>query len=84
MIPRSRIYHLASYTRQIFRRNLTYLCGDGVYRSSGAISEQPFRTRFGAAKIVAVIAPFLLSGAYISKSGAKFLEDNEIFVPEDD
>lgn len=66
------------------RRSMSYICGDGVYKSSGAITEAPFRTKFGIIKIAGVVTPFLLAGAYISMSGAKFLEDNEIFVPEDD
>ncbi|VDK31817.1 unnamed protein product [Taenia asiatica] len=64
--------------------NHYYLCGDGVYRSTGAISDAPYQTSFGLLKVVCVVTPLLLVGAYISKAGAKFLEDNEIFVPKDE
>ncbi|VDM25253.1 unnamed protein product [Hydatigera taeniaeformis] len=71
-------------TRSRMNRNHYYLCGDGVYRSTGAISDPPFQTSFGPLKVVCVVAPLLFIGAYISKTGAKFLEDNEIFVPKDE
>ncbi|CDS40742.1 Protein EMRE -like protein, mitochondrial [Echinococcus granulosus] len=72
------------FSRSRIDYNHYYLCGEGVYRSTGAISDAPHQTNFGLLKVVCIVAPFLFTGAYISKAGAKFLEDNEIFVPEDD
>lgn len=60
----------------------TYFFG-GVYKSSGAVLKPPYQTNYGMLKVVFVIAPSLLAGAYISKTGARFLEENEIFVPEE-
>lgn len=40
--------------------------------------------RFGALRSLAVSLPFIYLGAMISKHGAMFLEEHDIFVPEDD
>lgn len=72
------------FSRSKINHNHYYQCGETVYRSSGAIAGAPHLTRFGLLKVILTVTPFLLGGAYISKQGAKFLEDNEIFVPEDD
>ncbi|KAJ8037063.1 Essential MCU regulator, mitochondrial [Holothuria leucospilota] len=52
--------------------------------SYGGIQEMPTQTRFGLIKTIFVSVPFLYFGATISKEGAAFLEENDIFVPEDD
>jgi len=55
-----------------------------VTTDSGAILERPEQVRFGLLKATAVVIPFLYAGATISKNGAAFLEENDIFVPDDD
>ena len=55
-----------------------------VTSESGAILERPEQTRFGVVKALAVVIPFLWTGATVSKNGAAFLEENDIFVPDDD
>ena len=55
-----------------------------VYTSSGGVNEKPVQTRFGVPKALIVVLPFIYFGATISKNGAAFLEENEIFVPEDE
>ncbi len=40
--------------------------------------------RFGVPAVVLFISPFVYIGATISKEGAAFLEENDIFVPDDD
>jgi hypothetical protein len=50
----------------------------------GAINDIPKWYRFGYLKLFAMIVVSLSLGAYASKSMAEFLEDNEIFIPEDD
>merc|ERR1711976_373785 len=55
-----------------------------VYKDTGAILEEPEQVRFGVVKVLAVVLPFLYTGATMSKSGAAFLEENDIFVPDDD
>ena len=39
---------------------------------------------FGLVKMFVVVIPFLYAGSTLSKKGAAFLEENDIFVPDDD
>jgi len=55
-----------------------------VYKESGALLERPDQVRFGLIKVLVIVIPLIYLGGTISKSGAAFLEENEIFVPEDD
>jgi len=55
-----------------------------VYTESGGVIEQPEQVKFGLVKVFAVSIPFLWAGATLSKNGAAFLEENDIFVPDDD
>ena len=48
------------------------------------IDEAPSQVRLGLVKVLAVVIPFLYLGAVASKHGAEFLEEWDIFVPEDD
>jgi len=52
--------------------------------SSEAIPAYPVRKSLGLTKFVVVCAPFIYIGGMISMYGAAFLEDYDIFVPEDD
>ncbi len=56
----------------------------GLYTNSGAVNESPYECKFGTFKVIATVFPFLYFGAAMSKNGAAFLEENDIFVPEDD
>jgi len=51
---------------------------------SGAILPRPYQVRLGLIKIGLTVTPFLLFGAKISQEFAAWLEENELFVPEDD
>ena len=55
-----------------------------VFSESGAIYERPLRTRFGVLKTFVVSLPFLYLGATAGKEVSAFLEENDIFVPDDD
>ena len=55
-----------------------------VCKESGAILPEPEKTSFGLVKVTAAVLPFLYVGATLGKEGAAFLEDNDIFVPDDD
>lgn len=55
-----------------------------VFTEAGGVRPKPETISFGLAKVLIVTIPFLIFGATISKNGAAFLEENEIFVPEDD
>jgi hypothetical protein len=51
---------------------------------SGAILPKPSQVRFGLVKVGLIVTPFLLGGATISREFAAWLEEHELFVPEDD
>jgi len=52
--------------------------------STEAIPAFPVRNTLGLTKLVAVVSPFIYFGGMVSMHGAAFLEDYDIFVPEDD
>ncbi|XP_075168774.1 essential MCU regulator [Haematobia irritans] len=51
---------------------------------SGALKPKPEETPFGMVGVLCSVLPGLFIGAAISKSVANFLEENDLFVPEDD
>ena len=51
---------------------------------TGEILPKPTKNSFGLIKVSLVIIPFLLLGARISQEGAAWLEEHDIFSPEDD
>uniref|UniRef100_A0A1L8E044 Essential MCU regulator, mitochondrial n=1 Tax=Nyssomyia neivai TaxID=330878 RepID=A0A1L8E044_9DIPT len=53
------------------------------YRS-GAIKPNPETVPFGIVGIFCTVVPGLLIGAAISKNVANFLEENELFVPDEE
>jgi hypothetical protein len=57
---------------------------NSVYADDGSINPNPKFYRLGLVKVLAAVTAWVLLGSYISQSTAEFLEDNEIFVPEDD
>lgn len=55
-----------------------------VTTTTGAMLNKPPVTKFSMIKIMSTVVPFLYLGATVSKKGAAFLEENDIFVPDDD
>ncbi|XP_033743814.1 essential MCU regulator, mitochondrial-like [Pecten maximus] len=55
-----------------------------VCSETGAVLPQPHVDRLGVLKVLVVVMPFLYVGATIGKEGAAFMEENDIFVPDDD
>ena len=55
-----------------------------VSTSSGAVLPKPTIPRFGITAVCIFTTPFIYFGAIISKLGAEYLEENDIFVPDDD
>ncbi|KAK8758139.1 essential MCU regulator, mitochondrial-like [Amblyomma americanum] len=55
-----------------------------VCYNSGAMLPEPETSNFGVLKALLTVLPGLYIGATISKEGAAFLEENDIFVPDDD
>ncbi|KAL4239411.1 Essential MCU regulator [Mactra antiquata] len=50
----------------------------------GAIPSEPLRTRFSFPQVMAFICLGTFVGQYLAKSFAAFLEETEMFVPDDD
>uniref|UniRef100_A0A5K3G513 Essential MCU regulator, mitochondrial n=1 Tax=Mesocestoides corti TaxID=53468 RepID=A0A5K3G513_MESCO len=57
---------------------------DGAYKLSGSLRERPIADSFGTRKSLGIAIPFICLGGYVSMKGAAFLEEHDIFVPEDD
>ena len=57
---------------------------NAVCTGTGAVLPKPEQIRFPVIKALAVAVPFLYAGATFSKNAAAFLEENDIFVPDDD
>lgn len=55
-----------------------------VYTETGGVLEKPPQVRFGVIKVMAVALPFIYIGGTLSMMGAAFLEENDIFVPQED
>ena len=55
-----------------------------VSTETGAILPRPQQSGFSFVKLMCTVIPFLWAGATMSKNAAAFLEENDIFVPDDD
>ncbi|PIK44401.1 hypothetical protein BSL78_18725 [Apostichopus japonicus] len=85
----SRILALSTLRRSFLAQKSTLKAQQQSLRwettsSVGSIKQQPPQVKLGLLKAFVVVVPFLYIGATISKEGAAFLEENDIFVPEDD
>ncbi|VDM39303.1 unnamed protein product [Toxocara canis] len=49
-----------------------------------SVASVPYARPFGIAKLTFITVASLYIGGVMAKSGASFLEENEIFVPADD
>lgn len=57
---------------------------NAVTTETGAVLPNPKKVPFGLLRVLLTVLPGLYLGATISKEAAAFLEENDIFVPEDD
>ena len=55
-----------------------------VTTTQGSICAEPVKVKFGIFKALAAAIPGILFGATLAKNGAAWLEENEIFIPDDD
>lgn len=55
-----------------------------VCQETGALLPKPEKTPLGLTKVAIVVTPFLTLGTILGREGASFLEESEIFVPDDD
>ncbi len=79
----TKIKNIQSIQRQRQYRT-DYHTVKSVYSHSGAIAELPSWYRLGVLKVLTNIFVFLMIGSMVSKIGTKFLEENDIFKPDDD
>ena len=71
------------FQRQRFYRKEIHELKD-AFSETGAVADLPLWYRFGILKVVACFIASVLLGSVISKSFVTFLEENDIFKPEDD
>jgi len=57
--------------------------GNGI-TNTGAVLPEPSKVTFGLIKVSLMATPCILVGGTISREFATWLEENELFVPEDD
>jgi hypothetical protein len=55
-----------------------------VYSDTGAILPKPEKVPFGLLKVLVVVGLSVFIGGTISKNGAEFLEEHELFIPDED
>jgi len=55
-----------------------------IYYRSGALKPMPVVNSFGVLGVFLTVIPGLLIGAVISKNIASFLEENDLFIPDDE
>ena len=67
-----------TFTGTLFRKNMS------TSTETGGVLPKPIKNRFGLIKVTLVVIPFLLFGGVISREGAAWLEEHDIFSPEDD
>ena len=79
---------LSRISRNMFntplKMSVTASENNAAYSASGGILPKPDTMKFKLFKIMGVVVPFVYGGATMSKNGATFLEENDIFVPDDD
>ncbi|KAK7484665.1 hypothetical protein BaRGS_00024073 [Batillaria attramentaria] len=55
-----------------------------VCYETGALLEKPVHVRFGLIKVACTVTPFLTMGGILSREFAAWLEEHELFVPDED
>jgi len=83
-IARKTSQHVLSNVSKITTLNITNQCRTLVTKESGAVLPKPQQVSFGLVKVAITVTPFLYTGAQMSRSFAEWLEENELFVPDDD
>ncbi|GFY64135.1 hypothetical protein TNIN_451741 [Trichonephila inaurata madagascariensis] len=82
--------HLMRLVRGVFKNNLAIEklsvmpVRHAVTSDTGAMLPKPEKMPFGLFRVLLTVLPGLYLGATISKEGAAFLEENDIFVPDED
>jgi len=68
----------------ISRPRLAVVPNRKVTDSAGAYLEPPHVNKYAFPQFIMYNIPFMIIGCMISKYGAEFLEEYELFVPDDD
>jgi len=55
-----------------------------VFSNTGAILSMPTKTQYAKTKIIAVTIAGLYAGVVSAKKLAEFMEENDIFIPNED
>lgn len=71
-----------SNTSPVF--NQTRCISQNATTINGAIPPEPLKKKFSIPKVLLCMGAGTFVGQYIAKSFAAFLEETEMFVPEDD
>lgn len=70
--------------QMLHRQGSSLMRHSSTCSQTGAVLSKPEKTRFGLIKVTCVVVPFIYVGGIISREGAAWLEENDIFSPEDD
>lgn len=76
----SHILHKSQPIRLVLTQRFTRC----MTMESRTVPAKPESKSFGLAKVVLLSIPFMYVGAVMSREGAAWLEENDIFSPEDD
>ncbi len=74
----------SKFQRSKFYRRDIHELNSAICSQTGRIGDMPLWYRFGYVKLTVCIVASLFLGSVISKSVTTFLEENDIFKPEDD
>ena len=75
---------LQNITRKYILQTIRSNTNGSIHTEVGGMNSKPTQVRFGLLKTFAVVTPFLWAGAAAARDGAAWLEENDIFVPDDD
>ena len=67
-----------------FRGSALHQIRSVVYSENGGILPMPEKVAWGLPKVLLVVGASVYVGGTISKNGAAFLEEHDIFVPDED
>ena len=76
---------LGSLATRFGQRGVSTSAVRGSFQTeTGAYLPPPIRSPLGLSKITVFLGVGVWAGAQLAKGGAAFLEENDIFVPDDD
>ena len=76
--------HANKFKKASHYQSDSHVLTQDVYTETGAIASMPKWYKFGMLKIMLNIIAFICVGSLISKTVVNFLDENDIFKPEDE